>query len=65
MREIKGYTVSKDKNGYYYAHRIGYPNIPVFGSFSKTKKEVLKTCACAMGLFYDEYIGWRRKFNVS
>ena len=62
---VHGYTVSKDKNGYYYAHRIGYPNIPVWGSFSKSRKQALKHCACAMALFYDEYMEWRKKNKIS
>ena len=34
------YTVSKDeKTGLWYAHKKGFPNIPVWDSFSKTKKK--------------------------
>lgn len=36
------YTVSKDKNGRWYAHMKGYPNIPVFGSISEKKSEAME-----------------------
>lgn len=32
------YTVSKTKEGAYYCHAEGYPNIPVFGSIGDKKK---------------------------
>ena len=32
------YDVSQDKNGYWYAHPVGYPNIPCFGTFTQDKK---------------------------
>lgn len=32
------YTVSQDKNGYWYVHKAGYPHIPCFGTFHKQKK---------------------------
>ena len=34
------YTVSKDeKSGLWYAHKAGFPWIPVLGTFSKTKRD--------------------------
>ena len=37
------YTVSQDKNsGLWYAHMIGFPYIPVFGSFSERKRTALQ-----------------------
>jgi hypothetical protein len=37
------YTVSKDtKSGLWYAHKKGFPNIPVAGSFSEKKSEALE-----------------------
>lgn len=50
------YTVSQDKNGYWYAHRVGYAYIPVFGSFSRNKRIAQEIAAGNMGLTYDEYI---------
>lgn len=28
-----GYTVSKEKGGQWYCHQVGFPYVPVFGSF--------------------------------
>ena len=53
------YTVSKEKGGMYYAHAVGFPNVPLFGSFSKSKKAALHTAADAMGLPYKEYMKLR------
>ena len=59
----KGYVVSKTKDGeYWYAHRVGYPNIPIFGSFTKKKTEALHTCADWMALTYKEYMEARKKY---
>lgn len=55
------YTVTQDKNGYWYAHRVGFPNIPILGSISKSKRHALSVCAASMGLSLDEYIEYRRK----
>jgi len=52
---MASYTVSKDKNGYWYAHRTGYAYIPIWGSFSKSKRFALTAAANAMGLTYEEY----------
>ena len=61
------YTVSKEKgSNRYYAHKIGFPNIPVMserGTFG-TKKEALHTAADSMGLPYKEYMALRRKGRV-
>lgn len=44
------YTASRDaKSGMWYAHMVGYPYIPVFGSFCNTKRGALKI-ARAMGV---------------
>ena len=53
---MRVYTISKDKNGYWYAHMVGYSNIPVFGSFSKSRKDALTWAANSMGLTYAEYM---------
>ena len=58
MRE---YTVSQDKNGYWYAHMVGYPNIPYFGSFSKNKRRALQFAADCMCMTYKEYMDYRKK----
>ena len=54
------YTVSQTKEGYWYAHMVGYPYIPVGGSFGcpfkDTKRQALKVAAGCMGLPYEEYM---------
>jgi hypothetical protein len=51
------YTVSKDETiGLWYAHKKGYSNIPVFGSFHKTKKAAQIEAAACMALTYKDYI---------
>lgn len=54
------YTVSKEKGGKWYCHQVGYPGIPVFGSFGD-KKKALHVAADSMGLSYKEYMALRRK----
>lgn len=50
------YAVSKDdKTSLWYAHRVGFPWIPVLGSFSKNKKEAQKHAANMMGITLKEY----------
>ena len=40
---MSAYTVSKDqKSGLWYAHAKGYEHIPVFGSFSRNKREAME-----------------------
>ena len=37
------YTVSKDQqSGLWYAHKVGFPYIPVFGSFSERKSVAMQ-----------------------
>lgn len=61
------YTVSKEKgSNRYYAHKVGFPNIPVMserGTFG-TKKYALHIAADSMGLPYKEYMALRRKGRV-
>lgn len=61
------YTVSKEKGGQWYAHQVGFPNIPcmigerhTFG----TKKYALHNAAIMQGLPYKEYMQLRRKGAV-
>lgn len=54
------YTVSKLKEGDWYAHMVGYPGIPVWGSFGN-KNFALHRAAESMGLPYEEYMALRRK----
>ena len=54
------YTVSKEKGGQWYAHMVGFPGIPIFGSFGD-KKHALHYAAASMGLPYKEYMQLRRK----
>ena len=51
------YTVSKDeKTGLWYAHKVGYPRVPVFGSFSRNKRTAQKYAANCMGISLKEYL---------
>lgn len=51
------YTVSKDeKSGLWYAHMVGYPWIPLLGSFSKNKRTAQKYAADCMALPLQEYL---------
>lgn len=58
-----GYTVSQ-KDGMWYAHMCGYSYIPVFGSFSESKREAMEWAAASMGLPYKEYMEVRRKYGI-
>ena len=59
-----GYTVSQ-KDGMWYAHMCGYSYIPVFGSFSESRREALGWAAASMGLPYREYMQIRKKYNIT
>jgi len=50
------YTVSKNEAGYWYAHKVGFPNIPVLGTFSKSKRDAQKHAAAIMALTLKEYL---------
>jgi hypothetical protein len=51
------YTVSKEeKSGLWYAHKVGFPWIPVFGSFRKSKKAAQQVAADCMALPLKEYL---------
>jgi len=53
----RNYTVSKDeKSGMWYAHMVGFSYIPVFGSFSKSKKSAQKHAADMIALSLKEYM---------
>ena len=53
----KTYTVSKDeKLGLWYAHKVGFSWIPVFGSFSKSKRAAQRVAADCMALPLKEYL---------
>ena len=57
---IKTYTVSQDSNSkLWYAHKVGFPTIPVIGSFSLTKRIAQSYAANAMGLPISEYLKLR------
>lgn len=58
------YVVSKEKGGQYYCHMVGFPYIPVMGSFG-TKKHALKCAADSMGLPLKEYMKLRKTEKVS
>ena len=56
------YTVSKDeKSGLWYAHKVGFPWIPVLGSFSKSKREAQRVAADCMWLPLKEYLQLKEK----
>lgn len=50
------YTVSRDERGYWYVHKVGFTNIPLFGSFRKNKREAQKIAAACMALSLKEYL---------
>lgn len=57
MTNTRRYTVSQDKEtGLWYAHRTGFDWIPVFGSFSNTRRQAQKHAADMMGLFLKDYL---------
>ena len=61
MIGIAEYDVTMDKNGYYYAHKRGYPGIPVLGSISRSKRHAYEIAAGNMGMTYDQYIEYRKR----
>lgn len=50
------YVVSKDKAGYWYAHKAGFSWIPVIGTVSKSKRKAQAGAAACMGLTLEEYL---------
>lgn len=59
------YTVTKDeKTGLWYAHKKGYPYLPVFGTFERTKKRALKHAADCMGMTFEQYMEFRNGKGV-
>jgi hypothetical protein len=52
------YTVSKSKSGAWYVHKVGYPWIPVLGSFRKSKRAAQRVAAEWMGLRLKDYLHW-------
>lgn len=59
---MRAYTVSFDSkySNQWYAHMVGYPWIPVLGSFG-SKKHAMTVAAGNMGLTYDQFVEWRKK----
>lgn len=57
-----GYTVSKEKGGQWYCHQVGFPYVPVFGSFGD-KKKALHVAAEMCGLPYKEFDRAIRKYQ--
>ena len=56
------YDVSKNEKGVWYAHRSGWPGIPVLGSFG-SKKRAMFIAGNLMGLTYEQYVEWRKKYG--
>ena len=55
------YTISKaEKSGLWYAHKAGYPWIPVLGTFSKTKRAAQKHAADLMAISLKEYLNCKK-----
>lgn len=54
------YTVSQ-YNGRWYAHRTGFPNVPVLDSFSETKRDAQKHAAACMALTLVEYLKYTKE----
>ena len=51
------YTVSQEQeSGWWYAHKAGYPWIPVFGTFERTRRAAQKHAANMMGLPIKDYL---------
>ena len=51
------YTVSKDnESGLWYAHKAGFSQIPVFGSFRKSKRAAQRIAADCMAISLKEYL---------
>lgn len=52
---MRKYTVSQTENGLWYAHKKGFPNLPVMGSFSKSKRSAQAEAAQCMAITLKEY----------
>lgn len=57
---MKHYTISQDKGGAWYAHMVGYPWIPVFGSFGSRQKAT-QCAADNMALTLEQYRDYKRR----
>ena len=56
------HTISQDKDsGLYYVHMVGYPYIPAFGTFSKTKREAEKHLVNYIGMTWKDYCEWKKQ----
>lgn len=55
------YTVSQDKYGVWYAHPVGYPSYPCFGTFTQDKRKALRFAAEWSGLTLGEYMEIRKR----
>lgn len=54
------YTVTKDPAcGLWYAHRASTPNIPIFGSFRKTKRAAQRVAANYMAFTLADYLAMK------
>lgn len=65
---MRSYTISKEENGLWYAHRVGFSNIPCMIDSRRTfgsKKNALHNAAMMMCLPYDEYIALRKKNKIN
>ena len=55
------YDVSQDKAGYWYAHPVGYPHIPCFGTFTQDRKKAVQYAADWSGLTLEQYRDTKRR----
>ena len=62
---MRMYDVSQDKNGYWYAHPVGYPAFPCFGTFTQDKRKAVKYAADWSGLTIEQYRAAKNRRRVS
>lgn len=55
------YDVSQDKNGWWYAHPVGYPSFPCFGTFTQDKRKAVQYAADWSGLTLEQYKDVKRR----
>lgn len=46
----KNYTVSQDKRGYWYAHTVNAPDIPILGTYSRSAEASMRAADKYMGV---------------
>lgn len=60
MTRYRRYTVTQYKEtGLWYAHKSGFPDVPLFGSFETTRRAAQEHAAKSMALPLPEYLKLR------